>query len=172
MAGSTTAQPFTATVSGLAAGTYHYRVTASAPDGRSDGSDGVFTVLAAVSVPAAPSVVTYPATKVGELVATLNGAVGPQGQAATVQFEYGTTGRLGTITPQQSIPAGSSSVAVQAALTGLAPQRAYYARLVAVNASGTTDGSIVHFRTTARPRARRLTAGSVRVAIMRRRSYT
>ena len=158
LAGSTTAQPFTATVSGLAAGTYHYRATASAPDGQSDGSDGVFTVPAAVSVPAAPSVVTYPATKVGELVATLNGAVGPQGQATTVQFEYGTTGRLGTITPQQSIPAGSSSVVVQAALTGLAPQREYYARLVAVNATGTTDGSIVRFRTTARPRARRLTA--------------
>ena len=50
------------------------------------------------------------------LGATLNAGVNPRSLATTVRFEYGTSTSYGTSTPDQAIGAGTSSVAVSAAI--------------------------------------------------------
>lgn len=73
--------------------------------------------------------------------ATLMGIVSPRGQATSVRFEYGltTSYELGQ-TPAQQIPAGRTPQQVTAAITGLQPSEIYHYRIVATNATGTTNG--------------------------------
>jgi hypothetical protein len=107
------------------------------------------TALAAPQAMAAgePVVSTANATAIASTSATLNGTVNPEGQATSYQFEYGTTTSYGNQTAATGAGSGSAGVKVSAPIASLAPNTTYHYRLVATNASGTTLGSDVSFKT-------------------------
>ncbi len=96
---------------------------------------------------AAPTVTTGAANSITTSGATLNGTVNPNGLETSAYFEWGTSTAYGNRTPAQSIPAGTSDVAVSANLTGLSPNTTYHFRIVATNSADTTTGSGVSFST-------------------------
>ncbi len=107
-----------------------------------------------------PAAATESATGIGEVSATLNGAVNPNGLATDYHFDYGTGKSYGSSTPTQSAGSASAVQTVSQQLTGLSPATTYHYRLVASNADGTTRGSDVTFTTSpARPPSA-LTGGS------------
>jgi hypothetical protein len=93
--------------------------------------------------------VTGAATLVGELSATLNGTVNPNGGSTQAYFEYGTTTSYGNTSPSQDVGSGTSDVPVSQYVSGLACATTYHFRAVGVNASGTTPGGDLTFMTTA-----------------------
>ncbi len=99
----------------------------------------------------APVVVTDSASGVTSTGATLNGTVNPEGAATTYQFQFGTSTSYGSVTPSSPASAGSGSSAISesASLSGLSASTTYDYRLVATNASGTTDGGNQTFTTPA-----------------------
>ncbi len=108
--------------------------------------------VAALFAPAAmaasePVVSTRNATAIAPTSATLNGTVNPEGQATTYYFEYGTTSSYGSQTAMTAAGAGSADLKVLGQVTSLASNTTYHYRLVATNASGTTLGSDVSFKT-------------------------
>ncbi len=108
--------------------------------------------VAALAAPAAmaaaePVVSTGNATAITSTSATLNGTVNPEGQATTYSFEYGTTTSYGSQTATTSAGSATAGVKASAAVASLAPNTTYHYRLVATNASGTTLGSDVSFKT-------------------------
>lgn len=102
-----------------------------------------------------PNATTNAATLVAATTATLNGTVNPQNRATTVTFQYGLTNAYGTTVngAPNSIASGSGDTSVAAALTGLTCNTTYHFRVVAVNSSGTTNGTDANFTTTACPPA-------------------
>lgn len=96
---------------------------------------------------AEPVASTGNATAITSISARLNGTVNPEGQATTYQFEYGTTTSYGSETAPTAAGSGSADVKVLAQLTSLTPNTTYHYRLIATNASGTTLGSDVSFKT-------------------------
>ncbi len=142
LAGGSGSQTFVAPVSSLAAGTYHFRVVATNPDGTSVGSDGVFTVAG----PPPPSVTTGTPAPLGSYTATLNGVVNPDGLQTTAHFEYGSNAAFSSSTATQTIAAGTTGQNVSAKITGLPPRHTYEVRLVATSPAGTTTGTPVEFR--------------------------
>jgi hypothetical protein len=101
--------------------------------------------------PSAPAVTTSAASGVTGTAATLNGTVNPEGAATTYQFQYGTSTSYGSVTPASPASAGSgrSAVGESAGLSGLSASTTYDYRLVATNATGTTNGSNQTFTTPA-----------------------
>lgn len=103
----------------------------------------VFGVTAA-SADTTPSVSIAPPSSVSYTSAHLSGTVNPNGGPSTTEwrFEYSSTGEEGSYTPgpggELSGPEaeGTSPVAVQGNLTGLAPGAFYFVRLVASNEFG------------------------------------
>lgn len=95
----------------------------------------------------APAVVTESASGVTASGATLNGTVDPEGADTTYQFQYGTGTGYGSVAPASQADAGSGSSAIgeSAVLSGLTAGTTYDYRLVATNASGTTDGELYSF---------------------------
>lgn len=87
-----------------------------------------------------PTVVTKGATGVSRNVATLNGAVNPNGQSTAYHFEFGSRTSYGLRTGEVIAGAGRTSVAATAGLMGLAPGTTYHYRLVATSPAGTTNG--------------------------------
>ncbi|MCP4369267.1 MAG: hypothetical protein GY797_14300, partial [Deltaproteobacteria bacterium] len=121
--------------------TYHYRTVVVNANGTSQGVDMTFTTPAL-----APTVVTAPASLVGITTATLNGTVNANSLSTTVTFEYGTTTAYGTTeTADQSPVTGSSTTAVNKALTGLTPNTTYHYRVVGQNGAGTSNGGDMTF---------------------------
>ena len=146
------AVPVTAAIIGLTAGTtYYFEVVATSAGGTTDGSILSFTTPTQTPTPTpAPTATTQAATAITSTGATLNASVNPQGSATTVSFVYGTSSTLSSgtkTTSGQSIGSGSAAVPVTAALTGLTAGTIYYYEVVATNARGTTDGSILSFST-------------------------
>jgi len=80
---------------------------------------------------------------------TLNARVNPDGQNVTeCEFEYGTNTKYGSKAPCKALPgSGTSPVAVSAYVAGLAPNTEYHFRVLTKNASGTTEGVDVTFKT-------------------------
>ncbi len=100
-----------------------------------------------------PIAITGPATAVGTTVATLTGTVDPEGPALTAcTFEYGTTTLYSSSAPcTPAGSAGTSPVAVSAAISGLAPGVPYHFRLVASTGNGSGVGADTTFTTTSPP---------------------
>jgi phosphodiesterase/alkaline phosphatase D-like protein len=143
------AQSESAALSGLLPNTtYHYRLVAVNATGTTQGLDQTFTTTAA-AVP--PTVATAAASGIDDTDATLNGSVNPQGQAVTYHFEYGPTAAYGQSTTTQNLAASNSNSSVSASLSGLTPGTPYHYRLVASNASGTTNGNDMTLTTTSSP---------------------
>ena len=156
-AGSGTAdESARATLSGLTSNTtYHYRLVA----GSAEGADRTFQTATPAS---APSISSRAATEVSAVSATLNAGVNPHGLATTVRFEYGTSTAYGTATPEQAIGAGSSTVAVSAAIGGLKPGTRYNFRAVATSAAGIRRGGNRTFTTGKAPTGVAITPSTVR----------
>ena len=141
----TSAVAVSASLSGLHADTtYHYRITARNSGGGAEGKDGEFTTL-----PQPPVVVTGAASSLTQTTATLGATVNPEGaQLSECSFEYGTSASYGKTQPCASTPAaGTSAVAVSAALTGLSAQTTYHYRITARNIGGTGQGVDGEFTT-------------------------
>lgn len=114
----------------LTAGTeYSFQAVAETSEGgKIYGGIESFTTVSTSRI----SVTTSPATGVTSTTAILNGVLDDMGNASRVQvwFEYGTTADFGNSSDVQSMdrPGTFSSV-----ITGLAPQKTYYYRSVALN---------------------------------------
>jgi hypothetical protein len=144
--------PVSASISGLNPGsTYHFRIVAAnaTAGGTATGPDQTLGTPGAV-------VHDPSATKVSDTAAGLNAKVDPRGQSTTYRFQYVTdhdfraTGYAGAAsapaTPS-AIGAGNADVAVGERITGLAPATTYHFRILATNASGTTEGFDATFTT-------------------------
>jgi hypothetical protein len=141
IASGTSPVPVTSNVSGLSANTtYHYRLVAYNSAGTSYGSDVSFATSTSL-----PTVTTTAATSVTASSATMNGTVNPNGSLATAYFQWGTTTGYGNSTGTVSV---STSVNINAILSGLSANKTYHYRTVAYNSAGTSYGSDVSFTTT------------------------
>ena len=103
------------------------------------------TKIASFKFGNSPSVATLAATSVTGTTATLNGTINPNGLATTYYFEWGTTTSYGTTTTVISAGSGTTSIAVNANLSGLTGGQTYHFRLVGVNSDGTTSGNDMTF---------------------------
>jgi hypothetical protein len=92
----------------------------------------------------------------------LNAGVNPRSLGTSVHFEYGTSTRYGSATPEQGIGAGGATVSVAAAVGGLRPNTRYYFRAVATSAAGVTRGSNRTFTTRRAPTGVAVTPSTVR----------
>ncbi|MHB8481739.1 MAG: beta strand repeat-containing protein, partial [Nitrospiria bacterium] len=147
LAAGSSAVAVSAAISGLSVNTtYHFRIDATNNGGPSYGADNVFTTLSS-----GPAVTTGSATSITSAGATLNGSVNPNGVTATAWFEYGLSATYGSSTASQSLAAGSTAVAVSAAVTGLSVNTVYHFRLDAANNGGTSYGLDASFTTLATP---------------------
>jgi Ca2+-binding RTX toxin-like protein len=98
-----------------------------------------------------PIIATGTATDVGHAGATVAGSVNPMAATTTYWFEYGTTTSYGAATPAQTLDAGIAAVSITATISSLAPDTTYFYRLAAANASGTSYGQSLSFRTSLAP---------------------
>ncbi len=125
----------TAAVSGLQTGqAYHFRLVGSNDAGSTQGADMSF------SLSSAPTVTTKAASSITSTSAKLNGSVNPNGQATEWYFDYGPTTAYGSKTPVASVGSDTKTTNVSSTVNGL-PAGVYHFRLVATNASGTSDGN-------------------------------
>ena len=102
------------------------------------------------TVGAAPTVVTGAATVVTSITATLNAEVNPNGSSTTARWQYNTSSQswgTATVTGSQTVGAGTSSVGIQQAITGLSGSTTYYVRCQANSINGSTNGSEITFTT-------------------------
>jgi hypothetical protein len=137
-----TATGVSATLSGMKAGDYHFRLVATSDAGTSRGHDATFTVGGV-----APGATTSAASGVTATAATLRGTVDPNGQSTSWRFEYGTTTAYGSTLSATATVSGTKTAAVTAPLAGLAPGLTYHFRLVATSSAGTTSGADAAFTT-------------------------
>lgn len=107
---------------------------------------GTPSVTISYSPAPAPAVTTGGAA-VANKSATIQGTVNPEGLPTQYHFEFGRTASYGSSTASVSAGSGTSDVDVSADVTGLKPKTTYHYRLVATNASGTTDGTDQTFTT-------------------------
>ena len=103
------------------------------------------TILAAT----APLAITGTASGLGISTATLNGAVDPNGQSASVQFQYGLTTGYGSNTAVAGSLSGTITQAVSASLPSLLPGTTYHFRVDATNVLGANAGQDQVFTTLA-----------------------
>jgi hypothetical protein len=142
----TTGTAVSKAITGLLPSTlYHFRVVGTNSAGTTNGDDASFTTSAA-----APTATTNAASSITTTGATLNGTVNANNASTTVTFQYGLTTTYGTTATATPSPVtGTASTAVSAAITGLTPNTLYHFRVVAVNATGTTNGLDATFTTSA-----------------------
>lgn len=98
----------------------------------------------------APGVGTGGAANVAQTTVRLTGAVDPNGDTTTFQFQYGTTSAYGSVTPEQKI-SGDGRRTVTADVAGLAPATTYHFRLIARNSKGLSKGADRTFKTKIQP---------------------
>jgi hypothetical protein len=108
------------------------------------------TMPAAAQAATAPVGTTGGAANVAQQTARLTGSVDPNGDATTVQFQYGTTSAYGAVTPEQPFT-GDGKKAVTVDISGLAPATTYHYRLIARNGKGLSKGADRSFKTKVQP---------------------
>ena len=64
----------------------------------------------------------------------------PNSSATSFHFEYGPTDGYGSSTPEIAAGSGSKAAIVEEQIAGLQPDSTYHYRIVATNATGTTEG--------------------------------
>lgn len=138
--------PQSADLAGLTPNTrYYYRLVASSSAGDSIGAVRTFKTTGGTA--AAPAVITQPVSAITTTSAVLHGQVNPSGSQTAFTFEYGTSTAFGAITTVVALDDADVPEPVTAALSGLAPDTTYYYRVVAANATGTTNGATLRFST-------------------------
>lgn len=129
---------------------YYFRLNAQNQFGTVSGSVFTFTT-SGPAAPSQPAVSTNSATNIATSSATLNGRLDPNGSDTTYWFEYSKDSLLGNIigtaTPDQSMDGDDTPIGVKADISGLSRNTKYYYRIVARNQHGTTEGSVMSFRT-------------------------
>jgi hypothetical protein len=142
-------------ITGLSCGTtYYFTVEVTGPGGTfEDPTPASFVTSSCAVPPSAPTVVTGVASSVTDSTAILNGTANPNSATTTGHFEWGTTvSYTGTPTPDVSLGAGSSAVAITSgSLSNLACGTLYHFRATATNAGGTNTGSDATFTTAGCP---------------------
>ena len=122
--------------------------TASATNGEGASANAsATTVVKAPVAPAgagAPTATTGAATAIGKHGGTLNGQINSGGQPTAYFFKYGKKRPLGNITAVQHV---ASNASVSAAISHLSPGTRYRYRLLAVNDSGSSLGTVHSFKT-------------------------
>jgi len=108
-------------------------------------------VTAGAASAAAPVATTGAASSISSGGAIVAGTVDPNAERTTYYFEYGTTRRYGSRTPDANAGAGADPRRVTARLGGLRPNTVYHVRLVASNPSGVRSGANRQFRTRPQP---------------------
>ena len=94
-----------------------------------------------------PVVHTLAATNVSVSTSTLNGTINPNGWPVMYHFDYGTTTSFGDTTSSQSAGSGSSTIPVNANISGLSQGTQYFFRLVGKTSSATYYGDTLNFTT-------------------------
>jgi outer membrane protein OmpA-like peptidoglycan-associated protein/phosphodiesterase/alkaline phosphatase D-like protein len=137
----------TAALIGLTTGTtYYFRTKATTANGTNFGAIKSFTPKAA------PSVTTATPSVSGTTV-TFNGVINPNGASTeTITATYSQLSPLletstATVIISPAILTGATNQNVSYILRGLTSDTPYYVRFSATNSVGTTNGSIVSFRT-------------------------
>jgi hypothetical protein len=137
----------TADVTGLQPGTlYHFRLRGTTPDGTNDSAVQDFITGAGPPTIGATTSISGR----GSTEATVNGSINPRLAATHYWLEYGTDTSYGGTAPASPVDlaaTGIDPVAVQVALSRLAPSTTYHYRFVASNSEGTTHGADHTFRT-------------------------
>ncbi|GAC1324879.1 MAG: hypothetical protein NVSMB25_22840 [Thermoleophilaceae bacterium] len=156
-------RPVSQDLAGLRPGTtYYYRLIATNSSGTAAGATQTFKTTGTAPAPLpAPAATTLPASAVQRNGATLNGTVNPRGNAdVSYYFEYGLSNYYGLQTSPATVPVGTAAIPVSFPLTGLAANRRYHYRLVAVSrVAGESIGTDQTFTTGAvRALPRALTA--------------
>jgi hypothetical protein len=133
----------------LACGTtYHFRAVAQNSGGTAYGGDRSFAT-SACSTPT-PTVVTSPASSIGDSWALLNGTADPNGASTSAWFQWGPSTAYGNVTsPQTNVGSGTSPVPYSFDLGGLQCGTTYHFRALAQNTGGTAYGSDRSFTTSA-----------------------
>lgn len=112
---------------------------------------GLAMVVPAAAQAVAPFAETLPPGAIRFDQALLGGRVYAGGEATTYYVEYGKTASYGSQVPAAPGDAGSGSASTAALRThvvsGLEPETTYHYRLVATNASGTSEGPDLTFTT-------------------------
>jgi CSLREA domain-containing protein len=153
LAGGAAATTFTATLSSLSPGTYHFRIVSNGPDGASNGTDGVFTVAAPALALMRPAVALHKPVDITTHAATLLGAVNSSSQATSYHFVWGRRGhRLTFKTRSRSLPASNAGRPVLARIAKLRAATWYAVQLVATNAKGKKTAGELFFKTARRQR--------------------
>jgi len=145
--------------------TYHYRLVISTPSGITRGQDEAFTTL-----PAVTALTTEAATQITGTSAQLHASFEGDGTSETHYFfEWGSSAAYGNKTPAPpgvAVPATSGKVDLDpVTISGLDGASTYHFRVVASNATGTTAGNDLRFKTAEAPvlsnlGTRNVTAGS------------
>jgi hypothetical protein len=109
---------------------------------------GLVVTTGEASALSAPIVHEF-ASDVNRSTAKIEALINPAGEDTTYRFEYGPDSSYGTSFPVPDADIGSrdEEVSVSDMLTGLQPDFTYHYRVVASNASGTTEGEDRTFKT-------------------------
>lgn len=83
----------------------------------------------------------------GETSAELTGTMNPNGVETTAWFEWGFTNAYGNATSQQNAGGGTTTIDINASLTGLDPGKTYHYRIAGQNSRGTSYGEDKTFTT-------------------------
>ncbi|GEM_PF-7064559 len=133
-----------ATLTGLADGTYHFRLKAVNSLGTFYGGDLEFSICSQV-----PTVTTLAATNISATGVTLNGTVNANGFLTTVVFQYSLAGRGGpswkTITSAESPVTGNGITNVSANISGLGSGTTHRFHVKATNSCGSVTGDNIQF---------------------------
>jgi hypothetical protein len=129
---------------------YTFCLIAMNPSGSTEGAARTFTTLGAK-----PAVDSESSSRVTPSDALLEGQVNPENQATSYHFEYATnpsmTGAKAVGEASISAGFGDQSAGPADIGGGLESNTTYYYRLVATNATGTTEGSVQEFMTLPNP---------------------
>lgn len=117
--------------------TYHYRLTATNAGGTYYGEDKTFRTLS----PFTPQVEAAPPGEVTQAKITMAAKADVKGLAGTYFFEYGSTERYGSKTPESGVPSGSGFQAVSTPLYGLPTGWTLHYRVVVTNSDRTVYGT-------------------------------
>lgn len=144
--------PASVTASNLEAGTtYYYRINAQNQYGTVNGAILTFKTAGKLiqALPAVPVVTTQVTSAITASNATVNGTVNPYGTETSYLFEYATSASFAQAKTTQKKSAGavSTTVSVQATLTGLKTNTTYYVHIVAENPGGKVTGESQTFQT-------------------------
>jgi MYXO-CTERM domain-containing protein len=151
----TSAESFSAMLTGLSPGTTYYACAIA-----SNASGTSFGAVLSFTAPVPPTVLTTTATAISSTQATLNGSANPNGTATTGWLRYDLTSpgtcndTFGTRVPATggtSLGAGQAAAAFSQIVTGLSSTTTYYFCAIASSTGGVAVGTVLSFTTSAAP---------------------